>query len=261
MYCNLDAGEVSRAAEIVARGIAQRRIGMNPRLHGVWVQHLSPETEEGPSVSDSDKELLVAGLLQNVGSPNAPAPLDHLHGLVAEEIWLEIIAEKDWGLGPPIRVEGHDWSATDPGGDGLTVHALKDGAFCFRLWESKYHGTALPIRETVNGACRQVKSRATSYLSRFSLIAQRLTDDAALAGFYGRLPEMWVDRDPAAGVGIVVGASEIGSDDNRFNGMPGYFELEPERHQGQLNTVGDFAVFAMHVRDILWKGCALWIER
>ena len=63
-----------------------------------------------------------AALLENVGSPAEPAIDQHLFGLVAEGIWQGVIADTDVGLGTPIRVESHDWSVTDPGGDGLTVY-------------------------------------------------------------------------------------------------------------------------------------------
>jgi hypothetical protein len=251
LYASLDDDVFEETANVVARGIAERRIGVNPRLLAVWVQQLA--VTDGTQPSPSDQLLLVAGLLQNVGVPAAPDPPSHLYGLVAEEIWLEVIAEQDLGLGPPVRVDGHDYSVTDPGGDGLTVHATENGNFCFRLWESKYHGTVDPIRETVQVACRQLQNRAVSYLSRFALIAQRLTDCLELAKFYARLPEMWVDKDPAAGASVAIGTSELQGD--CFGGIPGYFALGADRHQGELNAVGNFPRFAERVREILWRGC------
>ena len=251
LYASLGGEVFEEAANVVARSIAERRIGANPRLHAVWVRQLA--VTDGARPPPSDQQLLAAGLLQNVGVPAAPASLSHLYGLVAEEIWHEIIVEQDLGLGSPIRVDGHDYSAIDPGGDGLTVHATGNGNFCFRLWESKYHGTVDPIRETVQEACRQLQRRALSYLSRFALIEQRLTDDLDLAKFYGRLPEMWVDKDPSAGASIVVGTSELQGD--CFGIVPGYFGLGPDRHQGELNALVDFPRFAGRTREILWRGC------
>jgi hypothetical protein len=254
LYCILEDAHLNEAANVVARGIAKRRIGVNQRLHEVWLEQLA--LEDRPELPGSDRQLLAASLLQNIGTPTKPAAVEHLYGLVAEELWLQLITEEDMGLGLPIRVEGHDWSATDPGGDGLTVYALQDDDFCFRLWESKYHGTGDPIRQTVGIACRQVKARVLSYLARFSLIASRLTDNPPLAVFYGRLPEMWVDKDAAAGVSIVVGASNR-DDAACFEAIPDYFGLGPEHHQGQLNTVGDFVGLAARVREVLWAGCGL----
>jgi hypothetical protein len=229
---------------------------MNGRIFEVWLRQLSePNCDE---ITAGDSELLRVGVLQNVGTPEEPASAKHLHGLVAEQLWIDLIGEQDLGLGPPIRVEGHDWSVTDPGGDGLTVHEVEARTFCFRLWESKYHGTSGPIRDTVGTACRQVKSRVLSYLTRFSFIAQHLEDNILLSRFYARLPEMWVDKDNAAGVSIVVGASSADGEEGCFGVIPEHFDLGPDRHQGELNTVGDFVGFAERVRELLWKGCGLW---
>lgn len=161
------------AAAALACDIAASRI-RDDRLFLVWHRRATGETSEMPS--DIDSRVLAATLLENVGTPAAPASTEHLHGLVAEAIWRSVVTETDVGIGIPIRVEGHDWSATDPGGDGLTVYAMGDG-YCYRLWESKYHGSGQPVRDTVNDACRQVGTRALSYLARFSLVAQHITDD------------------------------------------------------------------------------------
>ncbi len=255
LYCALDPALAEQAAMCVAKGIAQRRIGVNARLHSVWLEQL--DADDGTKPKATDATVLVAGLLQNVGTPAEPADVNHLHGLVAEEIWFQLVSQRDdLGMGLPIHVEGHDWSATDPGGDGLTVYAVS-ATFAFRLWESKFHDNAAPVRDTVHGACRQMRDRATSYLARFSLVAQRLTDNPPLADFYSRLPEMWVDRTEAVGVGVVVAA---GADPGApsFSGMPSYFGLVVERHQGQLNLLGDCAGFCTRVQQILWKGCGLW---
>lgn len=257
LYGSLEQSDVESAAMAVARGIARGRIG-NPRLLAAWTNGLDGD---GNSPSTQDQELLVAGLLRNVGTPNDPANVNHLHGMIAEQIWSEVIAVNDLGLGIPIHVEGHDWSVTDQGGDGLTVYTIGSSAYCFRLWESKYHGREDPIRETVNTACLQVKRRALEYLSRFTAVAQRTATSDTLAAFYGRLSEMWIEDDDSAGVGIVVGTSTPLLGDKTFEGVPGYFTLPKDHHQGQLNAVPDFEKFATRVSEILWKGCGLWTER
>ena len=172
-----------------------------------------------------------------------------------------MIADTDVGLGIPIRLESHDWSVTDPGGDGLTVYGTA-GSYCFRLWESKYHGNEEALKGTVDRACRQVGTRALSYLARFSLVAQYLADDQQLATFYARLTELWADKDSSAGVGIVVGAdsSREAFGDGCFEGMTAYFELTAGQHQGYLNLVDGFRTFAETVRHFLWRGCGLWTE-
>ena len=258
LYATLPDSNLDKAADLVARGIVIRRL-LNERLLQDWISRVENPATEPPS--EADVLLLEAHILPNVGTPEHPGSIDHLNGLVAEEIWLQTIGENDLGLGAPIRVDGHDYSVTDTGGDGLTIHKTHKGALSFRLWESKYHGSDKhPMRDTVTSAWRQVQSNALNYLARFSLIMTTITNDVELAQFYGRLTELWVDKDPAAGVSIVVGASQAVAENGCFGAITGYFEFGADHHQGQLNTVGDFAIFADKVRAILWKGCG-WTER
>lgn len=259
LQCQLMPESFDIAAAVLAVGIVDRRIAMQPRLHerwrSLWIAHNNEES------TATDQQLFEGGLLQNLGTPDQPSPTEHLHGLVAESIWYEVVSEVDAGLGIPLRVEGHNWSATDPGGDGLTIYQTADDSYCFRLWESKHHGADAPVRNTVNTACRQVQANATSYLSRFSQLAQQVTDDRALASFYGMLAEHWVNRDPAAGVGISVGTDDNANVNQCFGNVTNYFEFAQGQHQGQLHLMGDFAGLAIQVRNQVWKGCGLWTGR
>lgn len=257
LYAGLDPAQHRSAAIAVAVGIATRRV-RDPRLLESWRLRATGEGDEPPSERDS--LVLAATLLENVGTPDAPASDSHLRGLVAEALWVDLVSENDIGPGTLIRIEGHDWSSTDPGGDGLTVYEEGDG-YCYRLWESKYHGSEAPIRETVNEACRQIGERALKYLARFSLVEQHIVTDRNLATFYGRLAELWVDRDPAAGVGIAIGAKPPREEADCFDHVIRYFGLTAQQHQGHLHVVGEFSAFAERVRQMLWKGCGLWIER
>ena len=256
--CRLDPNDLDSAASALAEAIARRRISQSPRLQKLWQsRRLNPCEVQ---IEDRDLRLLDAGLLENVGTPEAPSDDSHLYGLVAEAIWYEVVNGVDAGLGIPIRVEGHDWSVTDPGGDGLSVYDSDDHGYCFRLWESKHHGAGSPVRKTVNRACQQVKSRSLSYLARYSLVAQQITDDEDLARFYGTLSELWVDCDPAAGVGISVGAGSDANADRCFGKVARYFDFDADQHQAQLHLMGDFEQLARRVRIELWKGCGLWTE-
>ena len=256
LRCRLTCEQLDSAAAVLAEGIARRRIGVNQALHERWrSRRLDPSSNP---LDANERQLLESGLLQNLGTPDETSSRKQLNGLVAESIWFEVVSEVDAGLGIPIRVEGHNWSVTDPGGDGLTVYATIDGGFCFRLWESKYHGTKRPVRRTVNAACRQVKGRSLSYLSRFSLIAQEMSDNEALARFYGELAERWVNRDPTAGVGISVGVDFEANVSRCFKKVTNYFELDVGQHQAQLHLMEDFSELADLVRKQIWKGCGLW---
>lgn len=256
LTCALPPDRVQDAAVHLAQAIVRRRIPSNGRLRDLWFEQLGKAPDY--TLSDTDGELLIASVLTNVGTPDDQSPALHLYGLIAEMLWSEVVAIVDTGIGVPIRIEGHDWSVTDPGGDGLTVYQAEGGLF-FRLWESKHHLADAPVRDTVNGACRQVRDRSLSYLARFSLIAQQLVDDPELAEFYGRLPEFWVDNDPCAGVGISIGTDASSDSDGCFGNVHIYFDFDRDRMDTHLHMVGDFVGLATSVREELWKGCGLWI--
>ena len=252
LHASLDLDRYDDVAQLLAETIAVRRI-RNRRLLRVWRDH-ALGGDDNP-IDARDERVLQESLLENVGTPDAPASDEHLHGFVAESLWLEIVEHVPMGPGTPVRVEGHDWSSTDPGGDGLTIYRQAED-LSFRLWESKYHGADTPVRDSVNLACRQINERALKYLARFSLVEQQITDDRVLALFYSRLPELWANRDPAAGVGIAVSAAD--ADGSVFDRVSNYFELDAAQHQGHLSVTGDFPGFASKVKESLWSGCGSW---
>ena len=256
LHAQLQPENREAAAMSLACSIAERRLPKNNRYFESWHQRATGEIDE--TIGETEALVLQAAVLENVGTPAYPAMDQHFLGLVAETIWQGVIVDANVGLGIPIRVEGHDYSVTDPGGDGLTVY-ISNGDYCYRLWESKYHGNDRQLRLTVNNACRQVSNRALQYLARFSVIEQHLVDDD-LAGFYGRLTELWADKDQHAGVGIAVGADSSFRERRNgcFEGMNGYFELTADQHQGNLNLVEDYQAFSESMRRVLWKGCGLW---
>ena len=256
LVCRITAPNIAAAASSLAAAIVQRRVGMNERMRNVWFAQRDQAPEY--TISGADQTLLIAAVLTNVGTPDEPAPELHLRGLLTESVWIAAATFLDTGLGVPIRVEGHDWSVTDPGGDGLTVYETEDG-FCFRLWETKHHLAESAVRETVNEACRQVQDRSLSYLSRFSLIAQQLSSEPELAEFYALLAERWVNNDPAAGLGIAIGTDTSNQAGNCFANVHTYFDFPRERYDGHLHVVAGFSTLARTLRDELWKGCGLWI--
>lgn len=254
LHCALPVARVDEAAVLTARAIVERRLYSNT-LRDVWAtQHDSYDVEVA---DETERTLLHAHLCQNLGTPDEPSVDVHVGGLVAETLWAEFVASHDEGLGIPLRIEGHDWSATDHGGDGLTVYA-NGASFSFRLWETKHHTATSAVTTTVGRACRQVRDQSLSYLARFSLVAQQLTDDGALAEFYAGLAERWVDHDPAVGVGISVATSSDADADDCFASLDTYFGLPTDRHHGHLHVIDDFMAFSRSVRIEVWKGCGLW---
>lgn len=99
--CDLDSERLEDDAAALAEAIARRRIGLNPRVYGLWESNFTGVSVQ--SISETDMQLLKAGLLQNIGTPADPAQDQHLNGLVAESVWFEVIKSLDAGLGVPAH--------------------------------------------------------------------------------------------------------------------------------------------------------------
>ena len=162
LRCLLDPARLDDAAALLAEGIARRRIGTNARLHALWQSRR--RAASGGSVDARDRQLFASGLLQNVGTPDQPGPLEQLHGLVAEAIWFEVVSEVDAGLGVPLRVEGHGWSATcrtstgPPRGPGTTPREARHG-------RSFGPRCALRRSPSISSSAQRLRSLTSSALS------------------------------------------------------------------------------------------------
>lgn len=238
-----------------AVGLAARRLAGNPSRFAAWFGKLS----WGQELAHDDAERMRVPLLVNVGEPGAEASEDHLVGLVAEALWYELTQDLDLGSGLPVLVEAHDWSVIDHGGDGLAIYRAEED-FSFRLWESKSHRAAGEIRDTVNGACRQLRDHAADYLGRFAVVSQRIVNDDDLARFICGMADEWADGSPAAGVGVCITASPDGDPTMCFERVPEYFEFEDDKHGGRLSVVADLLGFSKKIQRLLWRGSGLWNE-
>jgi len=246
---HLPAANRASAAKRVAAHIAWVRCGGAHQYFDAW----QARHDEGPPHPPELLDCLVAFVAsESIGTRAEPARHEHLQGFVAEHIWHLLTTENALMFGIPVRIDGPDWSVTDSGGDGLAVYR-PDGSLVFRLWESKAHTGGGTVRDVVNGACRQVDSKALRYLARFSKVGQSL-DDPELQQFYGRLPELWRQAAREAGAGISVAtASEAFSD--CFGNCPTYWQFtHDDQRQGIVVKIEDYATFATLVREELWKG-------
>ena len=233
----------------IASHIAWHRCDGAPQYFEAWNQRY----HGGPLHSDELLDLLVAFLAsESIGTRTDPAPDVHLEGFVAEHIWHLLTLEDALAVGELVRIDGPDWSVTDGGGDGLAVHRV-DSALVFRLWESKAHTGDGTVREVVNGACRQLDSRALRYLARFSKIGQRLADEE-LKRFYGSLPQLWWEGSRAAGGGVSVSTKSVAVADC-FDNLHTYWPFSSnDQRLGLVVVIDDYAAFAKLVREHLWKG-------
>ncbi|NQW19179.1 MAG: hypothetical protein HQ477_00425 [Chloroflexi bacterium] len=254
LYVDMKHASVREAAEIMALNIAERRLGMYAVFHRAWSDLHDGGNSSNITVAQST--MFDVLLLVDIGTRIKPKPDEQFRGFVAEQLFTELVHKVDFGIGLPEHYEGHDYSAIDPGGDGLAFHRV-NGSLCFRLWESKYHSDTSSSKSIVNKASKQIRERGASYLARWSIAAQRMSIPTDIAVFYAKLVELWVNKDPSAGAGITVSTSLHAGTNNPFSDMASEIDLESGNHHGQLNTIDTFELFADEVREHLWKGCGL----
>lgn len=237
------------AALQVAIHIASQRCGGAPQYFNAWLARHDGGPPHDPELLDC---LLAFLGSESIGTRGKPADDQHLEGFVAEHIWHLLTLENALTYGIPIRVDGPDWSVTDSGGDGLAIYR-PDGALVFRLWESKAHAGDGTVRDVVNGACRQVMSKALRYLARFSKVGQTI-NDPEIQDFYGRLPELWRQAAREAGGGISVATASEGFG-GCFGNYAQYWQFtHDDQRQGLVVAIEDYPAFAKLVREELWNG-------
>ncbi len=185
------------------------------------------------------------------GLPSKPRPAEHIQGLVAEYIWY-ILAQENLPADLKLRrIEGPGFSVTTPGGDGLVVYQRKDATLIFRLWEIKQHDSEGPVSRTVGRAYSQLSENAEFYLAQLTTLADNYAPD--LAQLYAGLSDLWLERDPRAGVGVAVSTSETYLPKTCFGTMHKRFpDLPVDQLAGLVVGLGSFPMFAAAVRDQIW---------
>jgi hypothetical protein len=239
----------SSAALLVATHIARHRCGGAAQYFDAWLARHGGGSPHPPDLRDCLMALIAS---DSIGPPPNGGRDEHLEGFVAEHVWHLLTMENALTFGDPVRVDGPDWSVTDSGGDGLAIYR-SNGILVFRLWESKAHTGDGAVRDVVNGACRQVDSKALSYLARFSKVGQNLSDPE-LQQFYGRLLEMWraAAREAGGGISVATASDSIG---DCFGNYPNYWAFtNDDQRQGLVVTIEDYLAFAKQVRQELWNG-------
>jgi len=237
------------AAFRVAVHVAWHRCDGAPRYFNAWLGRYQGGPPHDPELLDCLEAFLGS---ESIGTREEPAADDHIEGFVAEHIWHLLTIENALTFGAPVRIDGPDWSVTDSGGDGLAVYRLGD-AFVFRLWESKAHTGEGSVRDVVNGACRQIDTKALRYLARYSKIGQSLADPE-LQHFYGLLPQMWREADRSAGGGISVSTASSAIADC-FGNFSAYWQFtHDDQRQGFVVTIDDYTDFARQGRENQCRG-------
>jgi hypothetical protein len=255
--CVVPQASQDQVARRVAIGIAARRLALVPDLFFDWFGKATGCIDSEVS-ADRLSLMQKYGLLVDVGTDTAPANDVRLWALIAESVLHELLWSVDHGLGRPILVEGHDWSALDHGGDKLALY-LGDTGPAFRLWESKaLTSTVRTATTVVADAADQLEVNAAAYLGRFAVTASRSIRDEALATFVAQLPRLWADNDQCAGIGVAVTTHDVPPTQACFAQLDAHFTLPNSNKAGQLALLGPLDAFKTSLRSILWKGAGLW---
>ncbi len=237
-------------AVCLADKIMKDRCIQCPHHYEAWKHRFLSGTQLPPT----SYEALSKGFIKPIfGLPTQALSSDHLQGAVSQYLWYFLVLESS--VEPIRRIERSGFAATDHGGDGMAIHQVPDGDLMFRLWEIKKSTGQSPVSNTVNTAYKQLKTRATEYLARYTAIGQEL-QDTELAEFYGKLIDLWIDASPEASVGVAVATNSTNIPSNCFTTFGTQFPrfTTPNRLRGMLTAIDDFPLFSEKVQQAIWKG-------
>jgi hypothetical protein len=157
---------------------------------------------------------------------------------------------------PIVRLERSGFAAIDHGGDGMAIHRASGGYLMFRLWEiKKSTGASSRVSNTVSSAYGQLQTKATEYLARYTSVGQEL-QNAELAEFYSKLPDLWDEAGREASVGVAVTTNLDNVPATCFTTFGDQFPrlTTPKRLKGMLTAIDDFPAFSEKVQGAVWKG-------
>ena len=237
------------AARILARKIVALRCRSKPEWFDAWLaRYEGGQPPEG--VRRQGLEIVIGSA---VGLPERIRSIQHVEACIAEHLWYFMVQEETEEEAIR-RLEEPSFEVTEPGGDGLVVHALDQGLL-FRLWEIKKHTGRSRLSRTIGVAYTQLDKDAMRYLTKYSLRGQYLRDEE-LQRLYAQMPDLWLEGSEQAAPGVAVGTSVSAVTRRCFTSFPKRFPqfLVSRRLLGHVGAVIDFAAFALQVRDEMWKG-------
>jgi hypothetical protein len=241
------------AAQILADDAMRIRCGESPVLI-----HWRTRRDGGPGETGARKAAVATYAKLGFGLPDKPANDDHLQGLVAELLWNRLIQEREVCRDGRRLVRAHSVKPDplEPGGDGLVVYEIDDGALVFRLWEIKKHEAQKQVSATIRRASQQLSSRGNEYLAK--LAGPETLAEGSLGEFYASIVELWLDGSDRAGAGVSVGTSagRVPKTSRSFGSLATAFPhfKNPGQIESIVVAVPDFPGFATHVREIVWTG-------
>ena len=244
---NLDA-----AAWLLADEMMRGRCGAARRTYDLW----HARATGGLPLSPVEREMVEQFVEPSIGLPGHEKSRDHLEGAVAEYIWYLVARDRV----EPHRVMRHlekpSLLASEPGGDGLAIYErVADGSLAFRLWEVKKHTGSGDVSGVITRACTQLAARGKKYFAKYASQGE-LLPDADLVDLYGELGERWIRSHESAGAGVAVAISEARAPRRAFSQMHRHLPQlrNGDQLEGLIAAVGDFATFALRVREFLWSG-------
>lgn len=192
------------------------------------------------------------------GIPGKSKPIAHLCGWVAEFVWYQVLQDRRADRGRLLKhLEGPDFHATSPGGDGLAVweDAAQPSSYRFCLWEIKNHVGKASISGTISGAYKQLDERATEYLAKMTGISVAADTDPELVDLFSDLVTLWVDDSEKAGAGIAVSTHRHLMPDSCFTTMQEHFPGKTAAGQleGLVAAIADFEAFSTDIQARIWN--------
>ena len=245
-------------ARVLADRIMQHQCCGCPHLYKAWKRGV----EEGVAPTGSQRIALIEGFVEPFwGTPEEldAIPMDHIEAFVAEMLWYFLCPEVS--IEEVVEIQPPHFKPTDPGGDGLVLHCVAQEYLMFRLWEIKKFVKRSPdskssVSSTVSTAYDQLDVCAVEYLARYTTICQENSENPEIREFYGRLPELWIEKSPQAAVGVSVATSLEHIPRQCFSTFgkrfPGF--VHPARLQAILAAIGNFTRFSLKVREYVWNG-------
>lgn len=238
------------AACLVADGAMRSRCRGAPRSYTLWRDAVNTGT---PLVGTA-RTRVTPFITTVFGLPEDPRADEHIRGWVAEYIWFRLTTELA-PRGPRVlrHIDGPSAHATAPGFDGIAIweHATARLTYC--LWEIKHHVAVAPVSTTLSKAYTQLSKSAEQYLAQLTGIMAAAAVPADIKEFSSRLVDLWVDHDPATGVGVAIATSESRAPTRCFTTMHRRFPSVPSGQlEGLVAAIGDFAAFTATVKDNVW---------
>ena len=246
-----DADKVATVACAVADMAMRWRCRGAPRSYILWRDAIN----SGAHLPPSDQRVVTPFFQTVFGIPAREKPIAHMCGWIAELLWYRITLDLDLPQRLVRHIEGPDFHATSPGGDGLVVWQNPDGGLVFHLWEIKNYVGQGSISSTVRDAYEQLTERATEYLAKMTAIATAAGIDDDLVDILGNLVALWADDDERCGAGVSVTTHADALPSKCFTTMHKHFPGKqiPGQLEGLVTAVANFEHFAVDVRSRVWR--------